>query len=147
ALILACAAIGMGLAAVVTPLVRTRVTPEAWVVTCASFGALGQCAIAFTYALPVLLPAALVLSLGIQGGKIAVDTIVQRDVADSFRGRAFALYDFAFNAAFLVAAAIAALCLPLNGYSRPLFVALAVAYGVIAVAFGGAIRAGESPPS
>jgi superfamily II DNA or RNA helicase len=135
ALILGFAAAGFAMAAVITPLAHARVTPEAWVVVCAGMGVAGQIAVATSYHLAVLLPAALLLSTGVQGGKIAVDTIVQRDVADAFRGRAFALYDVAFNAAFLLAAAIAALALPADGYSRPLLIALAGFYALIGLTY------------
>ncbi|MDR1189202.1 MAG: hypothetical protein LBK95_17425 [Bifidobacteriaceae bacterium] len=134
-LILAFAAAGFGVAAVLTPIAHARVTPEAWIVICAGMGMAAQIAVAASYRLPVLLPAALLLSTGVQGGKIAADTIVQRDVDDSYRGRAFALYDVAFNAALLVAAGLAALLLPANGYSRPLLIALAAVYGLIGLAY------------
>jgi MFS family permease len=134
-LILASAAAGFGVAAVITPLAHARLSPEAWVVVSAGFGVAGQVAVAVSYHLAVLLPAAMVLSLGVQGGKIAVDTIVQRDVEDSYRGRAFALYDVAFNSAFLLAAGVAALILPPDGYSRPLLGILAGLYALIGITY------------
>jgi hypothetical protein len=145
AVILAFAAVGYGLAALVTPLVHGRISPEKWVVVCAGIGAAGQIALAVDYRRAILFPAALALSLAVQGAKIAVDTIVQRDVGDEFRGRAFALYDVAYNAAFLVAAAIAALVLPLDGYSRPLLLAMAGAYAVIGLAYSRAAARGATP--
>jgi MFS family permease len=39
-------------------------------------------------------------------GKIAADTIVQQAIADDFRGRAFALFDIAYNLGFIVPAVI-----------------------------------------
>ena len=66
----------------------------------------------------VVLTAALLLGLAAQGAKIAVDTIVQRDTDDIYRGRAFALYDVLYNAAFVGAAALGALTLPDTGYSQ-----------------------------
>jgi sugar phosphate permease len=39
-------------------------------------------------------------------GKIAADTIVQQAMPDDFRGRAFALFDIAYNLGFIVPAAI-----------------------------------------
>jgi len=71
----------------------------------------------------------------VQGGKIAVDTIVQRDTDDAFRGRAFTLYDVAYNIAFIGSAFVAAACLPTTGYSRVVEGALAVAYLVVAVIY------------
>ena len=65
-----------------------------------------------------VLVAAGFLGLAAQGAKIAVDTIVQRDTDDAFRGRAFALYDVLYNAAFVGAAALGAVTLPDTGYSQ-----------------------------
>jgi sugar phosphate permease len=39
-------------------------------------------------------------------GKISADTIVQQAMPDDFRGRAFALFDVAYNLGFIVPAAI-----------------------------------------
>ncbi|MCL2422412.1 MAG: MFS transporter, partial [Micrococcales bacterium] len=77
--------------------------------------------------------AAVLLGASIQGTKIAVDTIVQRDTHDAFRGRAFAVYDVTFNAAFVAAAAVAASVLPDTGWSAPVFAVLAL--GALAVAW------------
>ncbi|NTW40513.1 MAG: MFS transporter, partial [Cellulomonadaceae bacterium] len=54
---------------------------------------------------------------------------------DDFRGRAFALYDVLYNAAFVGAAAIAAVALPDEGWSRPVVLVLAVAYLLGAAAY------------
>ena len=82
-----------------------------------------------------MLIGSVLLGLAVQGGKIAVDTIVQRDTDDEFRGRAFSLYDMLYNSAFVAAAALAALVLPDTGYSRIAFGALAIAYLVAAAWF------------
>ena len=121
-------------------MVRERIGPEAWVVVCLVAAAVAQGVIAASMSLAVLLPAATLLSAGVQGVKIATDTIVQRDVPDSFRGRAFALYDMLYNAGFLLAAALGALLLPPNGHSALILGALAVAYVLIAAACGRAFR-------
>ena len=63
-----------------------------------------------------------------QGAKIAVDTIVQADTADAYRGRAFALYDMMYNAAFVGAAVLAALALPDTGWAPGVFAGLAATY-------------------
>ena len=75
------------------------------------------------------------LGLAAQGAKIAVDTIVQRDTADEFRGRAFALYDVLYNAAFVGAAGLAAAALPDTGYDRRVFAAIALTYATAAVLY------------
>ena len=46
------------------------------------------------------------LGLGFFLGKISLDTMVQEALGDDFRGRAFSLYDIAYNVAWVVAAAV-----------------------------------------
>ena len=49
---------------------------------------------------------AFALGLGFFVAKISLDTMVQEALGDDFRGRAFSLYDIAYNAAWVLAAAI-----------------------------------------
>jgi MFS family permease len=107
-----------------------------WVVLCLLLAGAAQLVLLTSVRLPVLLVCAALLGLAAQGAKIAVDTIVQRDTPDEFRGRAFALYDVVYNSAFIAAAAIAAATLPDSGYSRPVFAVLAVGYLTTAAVFG-----------
>lgn len=46
------------------------------------------------------------LGLGFFLGKISLDTMVQEALGDDFRGRAFSLYDIAYNMAWVVAASV-----------------------------------------
>ncbi|GIG28678.1 MFS transporter [Cellulomonas marina] len=126
--VLAASGAGFALAVVVTPLVAPRLGPQRWVVVCLLVAAASQLLVTVTVARWALLLAAAVLGLAAQAAKIAVDTVVQRDTADAYRGRAFALYDVLYNAAFVGAAALGAAALPDDGWSPPLFAALAVAY-------------------
>jgi hypothetical protein len=97
--------------------------------------AASQLLLTATIARWAVLGGAAALALAAQGAKIAVDTIVQRDTDDAFRGRAFALYDVLYNAAFVGAAALAALVLPDSGYSPAVFAALALVYLAAAVIY------------
>lgn len=138
--VLAFAALGFGLAAVLTPSLGKRFERQQWVVLCLLVGAAGQSLLVVSSASWALLTAAVVVSFAVQGGKIAVDTIVQRDTDDSVRGRAFTIYDMAFNTAFIGAACIGAFVLPTNGYS-PLVMAVVVGlYVVIAAVYARAPR-------
>ncbi len=83
---------------------------------------------------------AFVLGLAGQVVKIATDTHVQRGVDESFRGRAFSLYDVVYNAAFILAAALGALVVPDDGYSRPLYAFIALLYLAVALAYVRASR-------
>jgi MFS family permease len=127
--------VGFALAIVITPLVAPVLGPHRWIVVCLLVAAATQLLLVLTVALPAVLAGSLVLGLAAQGAKIAVDTIVQRDTDDRFRGRAFALYDVLYNAAFVGAAALAAVALPDTGWSRGVFAAIAVAYLAAALVY------------
>jgi len=111
-------------------------------VVCLGIGVASQALLATSPAFWVVATAAVLLGLSVQGAKIAVDTIVQRDTHDDYRGRAFALYDVLYNAAFVGAAALAATALPDTGWSAVVFVALAVTYLLTAMGYRvGSMRA------
>jgi MFS family permease len=127
--------VGFALAIVVTPIVSPLIGPHSWIALCLGLAAATQALLAVTVARPAVLVGSLVLGLAAQGAKIAVDTIVQRDTADAYRGRAFALYDVLYNAAFVGAAALAAVALPDTGWSRGVFALLAAAYLAAALVY------------
>lgn len=127
--------VGFALAIVVTPLVSPVLGPHGWITVCLLLAGATQALLAVTVAYPAVLAGSLLLGLAAQGAKIAVDTIVQRDTADEFRGRAFALYDVLYNAAFVGAAALAAVALPDTGWSRGVFALLAAAYVTAALVY------------
>ena len=70
-----------------------------------------------------------------QSLKITNDALVQSKIEDEFRGRIFAFYDVAVNAAIVSGAMIAALVLPASGVSLalPWLIALAYAISVLAL--------------
>ncbi|GHS85679.1 MFS transporter [Actinomycetota bacterium] len=135
ATVLGASGLGFALAVVVTPVVSPLLGPHRWIVVCLGIAAVSQLVLTATVHRGAVLAAAVTLGLAAQGAKIAVDTIVQRDTDDAYRGRAFALYDVLYNAAFVGAAALAALALPDTGYSRWVFGALAAAYLAAALAY------------
>lgn len=84
---------------------------------------------------------AFVLGLAGQVVKIAADTHVQTGVDESVRGRAFAFYDVVYNAAFILAAALGALVIPDDGYSRALYAFIATLYLLVGIYYVRACRA------
>lgn len=132
---------GHGVSVVLTPLARTWVEPQGWVVVCLVGGTVGQAVVAASHAYPAMLVGIFIFGIGVQGAKIAVDTIVQRDTADVFRGRAFSLYDVLFNSAECVAAGVGILVLPDVGWSRPVQVGLIVFVWLVAAGFCALMRA------
>ncbi|MFF1447618.1 MFS transporter [Streptomyces sp. NPDC058274] len=123
---------GFFAAAVVTPWAAGRLGPGRWIAACAASAAVLEPALGLPFAVAPMLAAAFVLGLTTQGAKIATDTIVQFSVEDGYRGRIFSVYDVLFNAAFVGAAAVAALMLPPDGRSVPLVIMVAVVYAAIA---------------
>ena len=87
-----------------------------------------------------------IFGIGVQGAKIAVDTIVQSDTADAYRGRAFSIYDVLFNVAECVAAGVAILVLPNIGWSRPVQIALIVFVWTVALGYNYLVgKLGDQP--
>ncbi len=136
ALILGGSAAGFVLAVLVTPVFAPRVGPHRWIVGCLLLAVVSQLLLVWTVARPAVIAGAVLLGLAAQAAKIAVDTIVQRDAEDRYRGRAFALYDVLYNAAFVGAAALGAAMLPDTGWSPVAFAGLAVAYLAGALLYG-----------
>ncbi|MCK6210385.1 MFS transporter [Georgenia sp. EYE_87] len=137
---------GNGLGILLTPIAHERVRPSAWIVVCLGIAGVSQALLATTPGFWVIAAAAVLMGLGVQGAKIAVDTIVQRDTDDTYRGRAFSLYDTLYNAAFVGAAALAAVALPDTGWSRGVFLALTAVYVLVALAYGVGVRRVDDTP-
>lgn len=131
---------GHGIAVILTPLAHERVAPSTWVVMCLVGGTAGQLVLVSTHAQGAMTAGLVVFGIGVQGAKIAVDTIVQSDTADAYRGRAFSLYDVLFNTAECVAAGVAVLVLPDVGWSRGAQAALVVFVWCVALTYGRAVR-------
>ncbi|MDO5723149.1 MAG: MFS transporter [Flaviflexus sp.] len=132
--------IGGALAVALTPAAGTVMAPGMWIVLLLGLSALAELVLAAGPQLPMLLIPAAALGLGVQGAKIAVDTIVQRDVADHMRGRAFSLYDVSYNVALVAGALIASLTLPDEGFSRATNLGLAAAFFLIAAGYAALTR-------
>jgi MFS family permease len=137
---------GFVTAAVVTPVVTDLVAPRTWVMTLLGLAAVTQLVPGALFTEPALLVSSFFLGLASQGIKICVDTLVQADTDDEFRGRVFALYDMVFNLAFVAAAGAAAVVLPEDGRSHPVLVAVALGYAVTALGYAAATRSPQEIP-
>jgi MFS family permease len=127
---------GFGLAALVTPPAAGRWGEVGWIRRCFTLAAAVQAVFVLWLPVPVALVGAVLLGVAVQGSKICVDAIVQREVDDAFRGRVFAFYDVVFNVAFVAAAACAALVVPADGFSPALFGVIGLLYAGAAVLYG-----------
>jgi MFS family permease len=143
----AAAAVGVLLAALVTPAATRRVGKPAWIAIVFALAALTEATLGLPFRMQTLVPAGLLLAFVAQGSKICVDTIVQETVEDEFRGRVFSFYDTLFNVTFVAAAVVGAIVLPPTGRSYPVLALIAAGYAVTALLYGSASRgySGRSP--
>ncbi|MFC3997888.1 MFS transporter [Nocardiopsis sediminis] len=145
---LAASGAGFFLGAVATPWAAARVGTDAWMAGLLALGAAALLAFGLPFS-PALFPlAAFALGVVAQGVKVSVDTLVQRHVDDAFRGRVFSVYDMLFNAAFVVAAAVAALVVPPSGVSAAAVAAMAAICALMSAGWTArarAVRAAGAP--
>jgi MFS family permease len=134
--------LGIAVAAGVTPPATRRIGTGRWIVLCFAVAAATEAVFVVALTVPLLFVGAFVIGLAAQGSKICVDAIVQAEVDDEFRGRAFSFYDVMFNAAFVAAAAFAAAVVPADGYSPAVYAIIAAIYAGAAVGYA---RAQWSP--
>jgi len=133
--VVAAAALGTLLAAVITPPVVRRIGTTRWIPLLLTGGGVAQVAL-----VPWLSPVAVVLVgllLGFvaQGVKICVDSTLQETVEDDYRGRVFSVYDTLFNMTFVLALVVGVVTLPESGVSSAVPVAVAVGYLLAAVIY------------
>ncbi len=135
AIIVATGAGGL-VAAGLTPGVVRRVGPAPWIVGLFVVAAAVQTVLGLTFSHLPLVIAAFVLGLAAQGAKITVDTLLQLQVDDDFRGRVFSFYDTAFNVTFVSAGAAAAFLLPDDGRSVLVIALIGGGYLLTAIGYG-----------
>jgi MFS family permease len=143
--VLTAGGLGVLTAATLTPPIADRVGKQHTITGMLLVAALVEGILGPPFTMPALVTAAYVLGTVAQGVKICVDTIVQEDVADEFRGRVFSFYDTLFNLSFLAAAVVAAFTLPRNGKSYIVVVLIALGYAVTAAGYALAVRGRPDP--
>jgi MFS family permease len=106
-------AIGLGLGAGVAlvPIVARRVREDFIIPLSFAMGAAGAIFAATSLTRGRMTAAASIVGLSYAFAKIPVDTIVQEEMPDGYRGRAFALYDMIFNLSRVAGTAIAAIAI------------------------------------
>jgi MFS family permease len=128
-------AIGYGAAAFVTPVATRWLTKRVWIATLLLTGAVVVGILGPPFSQPAFLVLGFFLGLAGQGIAICATTILQEEVADDYRGRAFSFYDMFFNALFVAGAGVSAAFMPVSGRSVPLMVAMAIGYVLTAVGY------------
>jgi len=136
--------VGFFAASAVTPPMASRFGVRRWMIVLTIASAVFQAFPGSVFQKVTLVAASFLLGVASQSFKICTDTLVQAHIEDSYKGRVFVVYDMIFNAALVLAAVIAALLLPADGVSVPIFLGLALAYLVLAGGFTLASRGMES---
>ncbi|MFJ3787845.1 MFS transporter [Kitasatospora sp. NPDC090091] len=133
-------AAGFFIAALISPWCTRKIGLAGWMTLCLAAPVVFVPALGLGFSLVPCLIAALLLGVVTQGTKICADTVVQESVEDDFRGRVFAIYDVLFNVAFVAAALVTALVLPLSGRSVVVVAGVALVYALAAVLYLRAAR-------
>jgi hypothetical protein len=97
---------------------------------------------------PVLIVAAtFCINVVAQGVTIVVNTSIQRECADEYRGRAFSVNDTAYNVFFVGGLFVAAARLPPNGHSPLAWALVAVGYVLVSAWYAVAGTRSRAAPS
>ena len=123
--------LGSLLAAFLTPPITARIGGWRWITIL--IGMVGV--LVFALGLPfqplLLVFATFFMSLAAQGTKIVVDTAIQQECEDDFRGRVFSVNDTSYNLCFVLGLFFAALMLPETGRSVPALLLVSAGYLVL----------------
>jgi MFS family permease len=126
----AVAAAGLGLAALITPWLTHRLGRANTIRAALLVAALTQLLMAWRIHLFMALAGAFVLTAAGQVVKLCSDAAVQSEILDDRRGRVFALFDAVFNVGYVIAVALAATFSPFDGRSPALLVLAGLCYVV-----------------
>jgi len=128
--------LGSLLAAFLTPPVTARIGGWRWVTFL--FGMVGV--MVFVFGLPfrpiLLVFATFFVNLAAQGTKIVVDTTIQQECADDYRGRVFSVNDTSYNLCFVLGLFGAVLLVPETGRSIPAIFLVSAGYLVLTTWYG-----------
>jgi MFS family permease len=141
------AGIGYFLAAVATPPVTRRLSKPAWITVLLAASAVVTAALGETFVQFAYLAIGFVLYFTRQGIAICATTILQEEVDDAYRGRAFAFYDMTFNVTYAIGAVIFAAFMPADGRSPVIIGVLAAGYAVAAAAYWLVSSRGAASPA
>jgi MFS family permease len=140
------AGIGYFCAALLTPPVTRRLSKPAWITVLLAASAVVTAALGETFVQLAYLAIGFCLYLTRQGVAISATTILQEEVEDAYRGRAFAFYDMMFNVTYAIGAVIFAAFMPSDGRSPAIVGVVAAGYAILAAAYWLYQRAGQSSP-
>lgn len=128
-------------AAFLTPPISRRIGGWRWIAILLSAGGVLIFVLGLPFRPELLVAATFCVNVASQGIKIVVDTTLQRDCDDEYRGRVFSVNDTTFNLAFVVGLFAGAFMLPANG--RSVVAVVLVSTGYVLLGAGYALVAGR----
>ncbi len=139
-LLIAASALGNGLGTALAPVLRRKVREEWILVGVISSPPLLLLFAARAYSIASLSVAALIVAASAACGRLAFDSLVQRDASEAARGRAFARFETRFQLVW-VAGGVLACVFPTNGRAGLFLIAMVMLFA--GFAYLGAVRRGE----
>lgn len=133
--ILAFLAIGIGVGVLLVPMVARRVREDTVVALSFVIAGAGGLITLVNLTRTTLVIGAAIAGTAYAFAKIPVDTIVQEQIPDEIRGRAFALYDVVFNLARVTGVAVVAVLYGAGAETSPIVAGISGAYAIAAVVF------------
>jgi len=127
--------VGIVVAALITPSAADRFGTTKWITSMLVMAGAVIAAFGLPFQRDLLVVGSFFLGVSAQSVKICVDSTVQQQVDDLYRGRVFSVYDMAFNVTYVGAAAVAATVLPKSGKSFIVMACLAGGYLLAALIF------------
>jgi MFS family permease len=124
--------LGVLLAAALTPTVTRHIGGWRWVTALLTATAVAVLVGGLPFRPGMLVLAVLVVNIASQGIKIVVDTSLQHECADEYRGRVFSVNDTSFNLTYVLGMFIAALTVSPDGHSPTAVVIVAIGYALVA---------------
>jgi MFS family permease len=124
---------GVLIAAFLTPPVTRRIGAWRWIACLLAGTAVAVVAFGLPFNPGLLVVAVLFINIAAQGIKIVVDTALQHECDDAYRGRVFSINDTAFNLCFVVGLFVAALVLPADGHSAAALLVVGFGYALVMV--------------
>jgi MFS family permease len=140
-------AVGYACAAVITPPATRRVSKRTMIAVFFVIAAVVAAVGGETFHQVAYLAIGFFMYLTRQGVALCVTTILQEDVEDIYRGRAFAFYDMLYNAIYAAGAAVFAALMPADGKSAVIVAVCAAGFALAAVAYWLSAGGGTSSPS
>jgi len=146
AFVLGVLAAGIGFGVLLVPFVGRRMRHDRLIPLAFVVGGLGNLVSAPHFSRINALVGTVLVGISYALAKIPVDTIVQEEMADMVRGRAFSLYDMLFNLARVVGIGVVGIAYEMHADSGMLVWAIAAVFFVAALTFGGWERRREMGP-